>query len=170
LKRRIYARDSGHCCMCNRVVDLTDSELDHRIALQFGGDNSERNLWTLCTECHAGKSAREVATGQPDEQALKHEVPEGNQASGFVGSDACQPRGVSSRVNIDRPGHRPPLIRRKNPPLEGVNMLTAQKRKYALALMSGMSQKDAAIKAGYSEKSARSRGRSLLKTRRSSRL
>lgn len=49
-------------------------------------------------------------------------------------------------------------------------MLTAQKRKYALALMSGMSQKDAAIKAGYSEKSARSRGRSLLKTRRSSRL
>ena len=49
-------------------------------------------------------------------------------------------------------------------------MLTAQKRKYALALMSGMSQKDAAIKAGYSEKSARSKGRSLLKTRRSSRL
>ena len=85
LKRRIYARDSGRCCMCNRVVDLTDSELDHRIALQFGGDNSEHNLWTLCTECHAGKSAREVATGQPDEQALKHEVPEGNQASGFVG-------------------------------------------------------------------------------------
>ncbi len=85
LKRRIYARDGGHCCMCGRVVDLTDSELDHRIALQFGGDNSERNLWTLCTECHAGKSAREVATGQPDELALKHEVPEDNQTSGFVG-------------------------------------------------------------------------------------
>ena len=57
----------------------------------------------------------------------------------------------------------PPLIRRKNPPLEGVNMLTAQKRKYALALMSGMSQKDAAIKAGYSEKSARSKGSQLAK-------
>lgn len=85
LKRRIYARDGGHCCMCGRVVDLTDSELDHRIALQFGGDNSECNLWTLCTECHAGKSAREVATGQPDELALKHEVPEDNQTSGFVG-------------------------------------------------------------------------------------
>ncbi|CAM6252777.1 hypothetical protein ENINCK431B_04035 [Enterobacter intestinihominis] len=85
LKRRIYARDSGHCCMCNRVIDLTDSELDHRIALQFGGDNSERNLWTLCTECHAGKSAREAATGQPDEQALKHKVHGGDQESGFVG-------------------------------------------------------------------------------------
>lgn len=85
LKRRIYARDSGHCCMCNRVVDLTDSELDHRIALQFGGDNSESNLWTLCTECHAGKSAREAATGQPDEQALKHEVHDVDQESVFIG-------------------------------------------------------------------------------------
>ncbi|MEZ7215382.1 terminase small subunit [Klebsiella spallanzanii] len=42
-------------------------------------------------------------------------------------------------------------------------MLTAQKRKFALALMSGMSQKDAAIKAEYSEKSARSKGSQLAK-------
>jgi len=40
-------------------------------------------------------------------------------------------------------------------------MLTAQKRKFAIALVSGMSQKDAAIKAGYSEKSARSKGSQL---------
>lgn len=85
LKRRIWVRDAGHCCMCSRAVDLHESELDHRIALQFGGDNSERNLWTLCTDCHAGKSAREAAAGQPDEEALKHAVPEGNQVPGFVG-------------------------------------------------------------------------------------
>ncbi|WP_208952327.1 terminase small subunit [Rahnella sp. ChDrAdgB13] len=42
-------------------------------------------------------------------------------------------------------------------------MLTAQKRKFALALMSGMSKKDAAIEAGYSEKSARSKGSQLAK-------
>lgn len=42
-------------------------------------------------------------------------------------------------------------------------MLTAQKRKFAVALMSGMSQKDAAIKAGYSERSARSKGSQLAK-------
>ena len=42
-------------------------------------------------------------------------------------------------------------------------MLTAQKRKFAVALMSGMSPKDAAIKAGYSEKSARSKGSQLAK-------
>lgn len=42
-------------------------------------------------------------------------------------------------------------------------MLTAQKRKFALALMSGLSKKDAAIDAGYSDKSARSKGSQLSK-------
>ena len=42
-------------------------------------------------------------------------------------------------------------------------MLTAQKRKFAVALMTGMSKKDAAVKAGYSEKSARSKGSQLAK-------
>lgn len=55
------------------------------------------------------------------------------------------------------------LTHRKNSPLEGINMLTAQKRKFALALMTGASKKDAAIKAGYSEKSARSKGSQLAK-------
>ncbi|HFT2250544.1 TPA: HNH endonuclease [Escherichia coli] len=66
LKRRIWLRDAGQCCLCGRVVDLCDSELDHRIALQFGGGNEETNLWTLCTECHRQKSAREAAGGMPD--------------------------------------------------------------------------------------------------------
>lgn len=48
LKRHIWLRDAGQCCICGRVVDLCDSELDHRIALQFGGGNEETNLWTLC--------------------------------------------------------------------------------------------------------------------------
>ncbi|TCB98163.1 HNH endonuclease [Kosakonia quasisacchari] len=84
LKRRIWVRDGGHCCMCARAVDLHESELDHRIALQFGGDNAERNLWTLCTGCHAGKSAREAATGLPDSEALKHGVPGEDQGTGLV--------------------------------------------------------------------------------------
>ncbi|WP_350497950.1 HNH endonuclease [Escherichia coli] len=61
-----WLRDAGQCCLCDRVVDLCDSELDHRIALQFGGGNEETNLWTLCTECHRQKSAREAAGGMPD--------------------------------------------------------------------------------------------------------
>ncbi|WP_367376594.1 terminase small subunit [Hafnia alvei] len=42
-------------------------------------------------------------------------------------------------------------------------MLTGQKRKFALALMTGISQKAAAINAGYSERSARSKGSQLAK-------
>lgn len=79
LKRRIYARDGGHCCMCGRVVDLSDSELDHRVALQFGGDNTDSNLWTLCIACHAGKSSREAQTGQPDGEALSCSVPRSDE-------------------------------------------------------------------------------------------
>lgn len=84
LKRRIYVRDGGHCCMCQRVVDLHDSELDHRIALQFGGDNDESNLWTLCIDCHSGKSSREASMKQPDSEALKHSVPKDKSQSGIV--------------------------------------------------------------------------------------
>lgn len=84
LKRRIYVRDGGHCCMCNRVVDLHDSELDHRVALQFGGDNDESNLWTLCIDCHSGKSTREASTGQPDGEALKHSITDDAREHGIV--------------------------------------------------------------------------------------
>ncbi|MFS7244788.1 terminase small subunit [Rahnella inusitata] len=42
-------------------------------------------------------------------------------------------------------------------------MLTGQKRRFAIALMSGSTQAAAAIKAGYSEKSARSKGSQLAK-------
>ncbi|HAU4359682.1 HNH endonuclease [Klebsiella oxytoca] len=84
LKRRIYVRDGGHCCMCGHVVDLHDSELDHRIALQFGGDNDERNVWTLCIACHSGKSSREASTNQPDIEALKHSVPLDKSQDGIV--------------------------------------------------------------------------------------
>jgi hypothetical protein len=61
--------------------------------------------------------------------------------------DSHQRRGVWLGVNADRAGHRAPLTHRKNSPLEGVNVLTGQKRKYALALMSGSSQAEAARKA-----------------------
>lgn len=79
LKRRLYGRDGGRCCMCARVVDLDESELDHRVALQFGGSNDESNMWTLCTGCHRAKSAREAASHAPDDVAMQHDIrPAGN--------------------------------------------------------------------------------------------
>lgn len=67
---------------------------------------------------------------------------------------------VSTPITLDT---APPLTRRKFSPLEGVNVLTGQKRKFAQALMSGSSQAEAARKAGYSEKTARSQGSRLAK-------
>lgn len=74
MKRAVWLRDGGLCCHCNNLVDLYDSELDHRIALQFAplfnldneAVNNARNLWTLCKQCHADKSARELLMNEPD--------------------------------------------------------------------------------------------------------
>lgn len=67
---------------------------------------------------------------------------------------------MSTQIALDT---APPLTHRKNSLLEGVNVLTGQKRKFAQALMSGSSQAEAARKAGYSEKTARSQGSRLAK-------
>lgn len=69
-RRQTYSRDGGRCCLCGRVVDFLSSEMDHRIALQFGGNNELPNLWTLCKPCHASKTATERRTGQPDARAM----------------------------------------------------------------------------------------------------
>ncbi|ELS3249581.1 HNH endonuclease, partial [Escherichia coli] len=114
LKRRIWLRDAGQCCLCGRVVDLCDSELDHRIALQFGGGNEETNLWTLCTECHRQKSVSETASGMPDPT-----LPE-VMAGQTISSDCDPPRGGgSSGEKNDRPGHRPPSHAEKKFPFQG---------------------------------------------------
>ncbi|AAG55489.1 unknown protein encoded by cryptic prophage CP-933M [Escherichia coli O157:H7 str. EDL933] len=65
-------------------LTFVTSELDHRIALQFGGGNEETNLWTLCTECHRQKSASEAASGMPD--PTLPELPDGTlRADGITG-------------------------------------------------------------------------------------
>lgn len=83
LKRAIWLRDGGRCCMCNALVDLCSSQLDHRVALQFiyqygmtkEQANSPSNQWTLCIECHNKKSARELQYNAPDELALTYPEP-----------------------------------------------------------------------------------------------
>lgn len=74
MKRIAYGRDLGCCCLCRKVIDYSIAELDHRIALQFGGTNALSNLWTLCPTCHARKTQTERATGAPSEEALAIEA------------------------------------------------------------------------------------------------
>lgn len=53
-RESIKGRDGGRCVVCGATTEL---EVDHRVALENGGDNSASNLATLCDPCHKEKTA-----------------------------------------------------------------------------------------------------------------
>ena len=59
LRAYILARDSGLCRVCGRPA----SEVDHIVPKSRGGTDDEDNLQTICTACHAQKTAREGLAG-----------------------------------------------------------------------------------------------------------
>lgn len=69
-KLDIYTRDGGACQLCYRTTEIQHTQLDHRVALQFGGTNDTNNLWTLCRSCHDIKSAHEARYSEPFGPAL----------------------------------------------------------------------------------------------------
>lgn len=58
-KRRILIRDECECQVCGKLVDETDSKLDHIIPLSRGGTHDDSNLRTMCDACHTKKTQRE---------------------------------------------------------------------------------------------------------------
>ena len=52
-KKEVKKRDGNCCLVCGSTYQL---EVDHRIALMNGGDNSKGNLGTLCDSCHNKKT------------------------------------------------------------------------------------------------------------------
>ena len=58
LRYRILMRDNSICQRCGaKASDGVKLHVDHKIPVEFGGDNSESNLWTLCEPCNEGKKA-----------------------------------------------------------------------------------------------------------------
>ena len=55
IRRRVLQRD-GYACQCCGIV-RADNDVDRRIPLEQGGSNDDSNLWLLCHECHAAKTA-----------------------------------------------------------------------------------------------------------------
>lgn len=54
-KRILAAKQKYRCNICK--MTLTENwEIDHKVALARGGDNSPDNFQVLCVECHASKS------------------------------------------------------------------------------------------------------------------
>jgi 5-methylcytosine-specific restriction endonuclease McrA len=51
VKQAVFERDGGHCLICGRTVPVTFSNA-HYIARSHGGLGVEKNILTLCPECH----------------------------------------------------------------------------------------------------------------------
>lgn len=56
----VFQRDGYKCQMCGRLIGESP-QCDHIIPIAQGGTDDEDNLQTLCIECHAGKTAGELA-------------------------------------------------------------------------------------------------------------
>ena len=50
LRQQVLRRDGWRCQLCGTMSNL---EVHHKEFRSHSGDDSEENLITLCTECHA---------------------------------------------------------------------------------------------------------------------
>jgi len=57
-KKYVASMQDWKCGQCNKKLTHT-FEIDHKIRLEYGGDNEVTNLVALCRECHGEKTAME---------------------------------------------------------------------------------------------------------------
>ena len=57
-KKFIAYKQNWKCGKCNKVLNAW-FEVDHKVRLEYGGDNQLDNLIALCRECHGEKTAME---------------------------------------------------------------------------------------------------------------
>mgnify|MGYP001608983180 CR=1 FL=1 len=70
VREEVMARDAYACQRCGYAVDRVKYprcprahglEVDHKVPIMLGGAEWDRtNLWTLCHDCHAAKTASEA--------------------------------------------------------------------------------------------------------------
>ena len=57
-KKYVAANQGWKCGHCEKQLNHT-FEIDHKIRLEYGGDNDVQNLIALCRNCHGVKTASE---------------------------------------------------------------------------------------------------------------
>lgn len=67
VKRAVFYRDRGHCCICNKdlsgTLSLSEREqYDHIVPLYLGGINDVSNIQLLCSNCNQKKGGRRITT------------------------------------------------------------------------------------------------------------
>ncbi len=77
-RAKIFALAGGQCAQCTRkIMAGEDWDLDHRLALELGGDNSIGNMQVLCSWCHVEKTAEDhEQAGHARRSYTKHVVPQ----------------------------------------------------------------------------------------------
>ena len=68
----IFRRDFYRCVYCSKVCEARDLTLDHVQPRVIGGDHSEGNLVTCCTQCNeakAGEAAWSYLARNPEARA-----------------------------------------------------------------------------------------------------
>lgn len=58
---RIKLRDQYTCQECGRATEI--GNVDHKVPLAEGGDDSDQNVRWVCLDCHAEKSKHEKLRG-----------------------------------------------------------------------------------------------------------
>ena len=72
LKFKILKRDGYRCQMCGKTSDDgVKLQVDHMTPLTLGGDNSEDNLWVLCSVCNSGKSMQTLHDSTEDGKIME---------------------------------------------------------------------------------------------------
>lgn len=71
MKREVAARAGWKCERCGEVVSA-NFEIDHKVPIFRGGDNSTANLQCLCPDCHRTKTEddRRASTPRPPDLLL----------------------------------------------------------------------------------------------------
>ncbi|OKJ15966.1 hypothetical protein AMK19_07170 [Kitasatospora sp. CB01950] len=61
LRRRVDRDGSAVCGLCGEDVPAELVDVDHRLPLAHGGEDTDDNVWTPCRTCHRGKTERDFA-------------------------------------------------------------------------------------------------------------
>lgn len=93
VRARVLHLHGCRCQMCGRSASEPGVRLhiDHRVPRDWGGDNSEENLWPLCSECNEGKRNFFASIADPRiRRAMLHSsvhVRLGELLKGFTGQE-----------------------------------------------------------------------------------
>ena len=59
VRKEVICKQNSQCNTCTKPLTEYNTNIDHKIGVQFGGTNDEDNLQALCVECHSEKTIKE---------------------------------------------------------------------------------------------------------------